>query len=193
MAGYALVAVIAGFIGLYGSTKLNQLNDNDTLLYEQVTVALGDVAKMNRSFQEIRIIYRDMIRENDINKIKELKAKLNTYLSNIEISKESYKKTIKTEKGQELYDNFEKSLEQVKPFIEQTVQLALDNKDKEAYALFTGAFIQSVEATQKSIDALLYNKIDRGQTIITENHADANSAITLMLILVGIGVVAAFY
>jgi len=192
MAGYAFVAIIAGFIGLYGSNKLNQLNDNDTLLYEQVTVALGDVAKMNRSFQEIRIIYRDMIRENDIDKIKELRAKLNTHLSNIETSKESYKKTIRTEKGQELFDSFEKSLEQVKPFIEQTVQLALDNKDKEAYALFAGAFIQSVEATQKSIDALLYNKIDRGQAIITENHAEADWAITLMLILVGTGVVAAF-
>jgi PAS domain S-box-containing protein len=188
MAGFSGIALIAAIIGIYGTLNLNQINKNDTLLYEQVTVGLGELALIAESFQEIRILYRDMIRESDVEKIQVLGKKLDEKLDKINEYNANYEKTISTQNGRDIYNNYLQSLEKVRPFMQKTVQLALANKDQEAWDLFPGEFIAAINGTHESIQMLLNHKIERGEGIITQNQSKATSTSSFMIILSILGV-----
>lgn len=54
--GFILVAVIAGVVGLVGISNINTIVKDDTSLYRDITLPLGEISDINTAFLRIRVI-----------------------------------------------------------------------------------------------------------------------------------------
>jgi len=52
---FIVVAIISGVVGVIGISNITRINNNDTILYENMTVPLSEVADMARWFQRSRV------------------------------------------------------------------------------------------------------------------------------------------
>jgi methyl-accepting chemotaxis protein len=186
LSGFVSLAVLAATIGVFGSIQVANLQHKDDELYKVVTVSLGDVTEIALAFQEIRVAYRDMINENDINTISAIEHQIEDQFSEIQKHTELYQQSIRTENGQNLFDKYTNALNGFKPGIAQVISLAKQNKDDEAYA-FLAEFHKVTEEMEKSVRALLDNKIARGEALARENTLIANQSQNFMLFLVIFG------
>lgn len=185
--GFVVLAVLAAVIGIFGSIQVSNLSSKDEELYHVATVPLGDVTEIALAFQEIRVNYRDMIRETDEDAISQLEQKIQKQFSVIDERATQYEKSIRTENGRKIFDEFKKAIDNLKPYISNVMALAKQNKDDEAYASFTDGFVAAINGTQTSIRTLLDNKISRGGILANENMLTAQRSQNFMLILVVVG------
>lgn len=196
LSGFLAVAVLAAIIGLYGSAKLKSLNKNDQFLYEVSTAPLGELIKMSTDFQKVRILNRDMIKENNPEAEKKYIEQTDNLVNEIESCGQKYEKSISTEKGKELFDQYASTLKDWKSQNARFNNLILGNKNAEAnYELKdeNGNFVNSSKNIEKSINQLIDNKIERGKLTVDENKSQANHAVIfLCLILLLVIILAVF-
>lgn len=192
LTGFLFLAVVSAFIGIYGIMKLNDQNKNDVQLYDQVCVALGDINNILADFQQIRAYYRDMVIENDVEQIKNIKKEIDVKVAAVNEGMNAYEKTIRTEEGQKKFNDFKIAFGTFISDIEPLYQLAIENKDDEAKEYMkTGALVNSYAASQEMLKILSENKINRGKEISTKNSDDAQNAEFLMTIIIVLGIVIA--
>jgi methyl-accepting chemotaxis protein len=186
--GFLFVAAIALFIGIFGIQKMKTIDNADTLLYTNMTIPLGDLIYVAAPFHQVRVNIRDMIRANDQETIN-IKIERIDELSNI-ISEhiENYKKTILTDEGMKLFDNFTKSREAFRKNLEEMITLARANKDAEAWAIVDGEGAVTARAEQAAIDELVENKIALAKKSSENNTATYTQAKNLMYVIMSVGI-----
>jgi len=59
IASFVTIAIISGVVGVIGITNITKIYRNDTIMYENMTVPLSEVAEMARLFQRARVNARD--------------------------------------------------------------------------------------------------------------------------------------
>lgn len=91
---FVIVAIISGVVGVIGISNITKINNNDTILYENMTVPLSEVADMARWFQRARVNARDLILYDDPDDIQKAYEVVRTYLNNVASNAESFEKTI---------------------------------------------------------------------------------------------------
>ncbi|ADW17851.1 methyl-accepting chemotaxis sensory transducer [Desulfobulbus propionicus DSM 2032] len=191
LVGFITVAIIAGAIGGYGIVTIDKLDVADTKLYEKITVPLGEMANISIAFQRIRVNSRDFLtattqeqRETFAGRIKELQA-------SIDKNTESFEKTILTDEGRRLFEDFKKAKELYTTLLGQAIALAREGKGTEATALLQGEVVKAALEEQNIIDKLMEAKIEQGNLTSIENSATAKSANIIMTVLAVVGVVLA--
>jgi len=191
MSGFVLVALIAGVIGWMGITKLHQLEQADTKLYEKITIPIGDLADISTSFQRIRINLRDLVeaesaqdKEKAVETIKALRTLTGDKAA-------AFEKTILTEDGRKLFESFQKSREVYGQVIERVIPLAMADKDAEALAIMNGDGKKAAFAENEAIDKLQEAKLVQAKLTSDGNTATAKAATKLMLAIVAFGVILA--
>jgi len=63
--GFLFVAVISGVVGVVGIYYLRQITKADQELYAFNTVPLASIGSLGTNFQEVRVLFRDVIEEQD--------------------------------------------------------------------------------------------------------------------------------
>jgi methyl-accepting chemotaxis protein len=191
MSGFVLVALIAGVIGWMGITKLHQLDQADTKLYEKITIPIGDLSDISTSFQRIRINLRDLVeaenaqdKEKAVETIKALRTLTGDKAA-------AFEKTILTENGRKLFEDFQKSREVYGQVIERVIPLAMADKDAEALAIMNGDGKKAAFAENEAIDKLQEAKLAQAALTSDGNTATAKAATKLMLAIVAFGVILA--
>ena len=58
ISSYIIIAMLCGVVGVLGISKIKEIDDADTKLYEKMTVPIGEVGKMETYFQRIRVNVR---------------------------------------------------------------------------------------------------------------------------------------
>jgi methyl-accepting chemotaxis protein len=61
LVSFFIVALMAGFIGIFGIMRMKVLDKADTALFESSTLPLGYCTDMATAFQRIRVSVKDMI------------------------------------------------------------------------------------------------------------------------------------
>ena len=61
MIGFATIAIIAGAIGIYGIYNMNTINNGSTVMYDNITIPMEELAQISTSFQKERLMLRDML------------------------------------------------------------------------------------------------------------------------------------
>ncbi|MDF1547218.1 MAG: MCP four helix bundle domain-containing protein, partial [Bacteroidales bacterium] len=182
--GFLIVAIISGVIGYVGITKITEVDSNDTKLYEMVTSPLGDLNHVVYDFQQCRVLYRDMVRENNpaaiaqlIDKRKEISKGMTDLLSNFE-------KSMITEEGKKAVTEFYNIRKDFTTELEIVEKLALENQDSLAIeSIDRGALNKTTQDYETALMSLVENKINVGKAIADENTIIATAASKLMLIL----------
>ncbi len=187
ISGFILVAIIAGLIGLIGVVNIHKIEDEDTKLYEKITVPLGELQNMTCTYLLIRVAVRDTILESDpaknkihINKIREL-------ISSVEKDGVNLEKTILTEEGRKLFTTFTDAWKQYKTALEPLLLLAEQDKDAEAKVLMDGEVKTAGMAAYDALDKLVDAKITQGKVTAQSNALLAGTATRSTLTLTVIG------
>jgi len=129
IAAFLLVAGIAAVIGTVGIIKIHQIDEADTKLYEKITVPLGDLADMSIAFQRVRINLRDIIELEDASEKQAALETLQQLRQAISEHSEKFEKTILTDEGRKLFNEFKESRKVYGGHIDQ--MLALDKAGKD--------------------------------------------------------------
>ncbi len=187
VSGFILVALIAGFIGWVGVVNIHKIELEDAKLYEKVTVPLSELQNMTCSYLQIRVAIRDMIMEPDPAKNKVYITKVREQENAIEKDAVSLEKTILTDEGRKLFTNFTDAWKQYKVVLDSLLQLAEQDKDKEAIVLMKGDVATYGTAAYDALDKLVDAKVKQGKITADSNAVLAGSSTrsTIYLAIVG--------
>jgi methyl-accepting chemotaxis protein len=186
ISGFILVALIAGVVGVVGIVNISTIEGKDTILYEEMTVPISEAAQMAKLFQEIRVINRDMILEENVTAINDLYQTIEDNIDGLNSLCESFTQSIRTDEVQEAYDHFLGTRAAYAANLKKLLELSLDNKDEEAYELLTNEMKASADNEQAAIDNLVNLKVSEASLQSDENTATAKEA-TVVMILVVVG------
>lgn len=75
---FLLIAVISGFVGFIGISDISSINDNNTILYEKMTVPVYLQGDIQQRFHSVGEFTRDEI-ASKINIIEEIARQTNAY------------------------------------------------------------------------------------------------------------------
>ena len=191
LAGFITVAIIAGVIGGFGIYTIKQIDVADTRLYEKMAVPLGDMGEISTYFQRIRVNARDFVGSDSAEKREQFAGRIKEYREQIDKRSADFEKTILTEEGKKLYEEFKKTRAVYGPLLDRIVALAKDEKITEATALLQGDAAKASRDEQEAIQKLMDAKIEQAKLTSEQNSADASRATTIMTILAVLGVLVA--
>lgn len=191
ISGFLAVAIIAGVIGIFGIMRINELKLNDENLYQRITVGIRDIGHISSKFQEMRSYYRDMLESDDSEEIAKNENKVKEIIDAINKLETSYQTTIRTDEGQQIYDEFISNYTLFLKDNEYYMNLARENKDEEAIAFRKGDFLKSYSATEKAIQMLFDRKTEQGLQVSEANSAIALKANRFMIFFMAIGILIA--
>ncbi len=191
LAGFISVAMIAAVIGVIGISRIHLIDDEDTKLYEKITVPLGDIGAMSVDFQRTRINLRDAVESKN-------PADRQHYLDNIEKLRrdigqraDKFEKNILTDEGRKLFDQFKEARKVYVAYVDQILQLDQAGNDAAAIALLQGDARKAALAEQALLDKLTESKEAQAKLTSDNNTRVAQAATLLMTVLVVLGAVLA--
>ncbi len=181
---FLIVAAISAVVGVVGIRDIKAIDEADTVLYEKITIPLGEMGDLMQLFQRQRVNLRDAILTGDTDKygkrLKELDAEMTK-------TEESFQKTLLTDKGKEAFKVYKDANNRYDGIIEKTLKLVEAGKPKEAEAFMRGDGFKANEDVQKSLDDMQNMKLKIAKETSDANTAMANKAIWIMTIIIAIG------
>lgn len=191
LTGFIMVAVIAGVIGFIGIRNIKTVDDNDTLLYTNMTVPLSYAADMSRDFQRIRVHMRNMVIENDIEKINVEYSGIQEMAKELDVLGAQFEESILSDEMRRAYEDFLGTRAKTTEGINQLLELARENRDYEAYALLNGSLRTSVYAEMEAIEKLVDMKVAEAKAQAELNTAITNKATMTMIAIIAISMLLA--
>lgn len=186
--GFVSVALLAGLIGLIGVKELQGIKKDDIMMYQKVTVPLGEMGDMSVKFQRVRINLRDLVETNNPQEKQEIKETIKKLREGIGEHVKEIEKTVLTDEGRKLLEDYKDVRKVYGVQIERVMQLAEADKDAEAQAILKGDGKKAALQYQQVIDKLIESKVKQAKLISDENAADADSASRMMIIIAVLGV-----
>ena len=191
LTGFITVAIIAGGIGGFGIFQIQTIEKADTKLYEQIAVPLGEIAQISTDFQRLRVNARDLITADTSEKRENFSGRIKDLRESIDKLSTSYEKTLFTEEGKKIFEDFKKTRAVYGPLLDKIMALAKDGKIAEATALLQGDAAKASRDEQNAIAKMMESKIAAGNKISEENSAIADRASMVMTVLAVVGALVA--
>ncbi|MEI7811843.1 MAG: MCP four helix bundle domain-containing protein, partial [Ignavibacteria bacterium] len=188
---FILVALIAGVIGYVGIASLKSADESDTMLYENMTVPISELAVLSTSYQKIRVAMRDILLSTSEREKIELQNEINKENEAMDKTVASFEKTIVADNIRESFRDFTKKREIYEKYLKEIVSFGVANKPNEALALMRGDAKKSAADLDDAITLLTELKIKTASDLSVQNTVNADSAIRLMIIFLIVGVVIA--
>ena len=191
LTGFIMVALIAAIIGGVGIYEINQIEKADTLLYEKVTVPLGELAEISTAFQRIRVNARDIIAASSMEDKKRFAGRIKELRETISKESDLFEKTILTDEGRKLFAEFVRTRGVYGPLLDKVVALAMEDKDAEATAILQGEAGKASREEQNAIEKLMESKLKQAKLTSDNNTATAKQASLIMTACLIAGVIIA--
>lgn len=188
IASFVLMAIIAAVIGTVGMVNLRAIETADTMLYERITVPMEELVYLSTYFQRIRVNVRDFIYAetkddyaNHVSNIENYRKEVENYLASI-------RKTLLTEGGQKIHDDFQRDFAAYMNDVEEMKRLAEAGSIRAAIALMDGDGSTTMRAAMNDIEAMVKAKDVLGKESSTSNKELTARSILVMFIVIGVGV-----
>jgi methyl-accepting chemotaxis protein len=190
--GFILLAMVGCVIGFVGISQIKKMNDADNHLYSRVTIALGALSHITNDFQKVRSTCRDMIDETNPQMVNSYAKEVDKLLDNIEKQGIVYERTVQTVEGLKKFTEFKTMVKQLHTDFENLKVLVREKKTEEAVILYRNKVYHSGLKTETAIQNLIEFKISRGKDGVENNSKTSNSAVNIMLLIIGLCVVLSF-
>ncbi|MBJ6724698.1 methyl-accepting chemotaxis protein [Geomesophilobacter sediminis] len=188
---FLLLAVLAGGIGWIGTSKIHTIKTADTFLYEKVTMPLEDMGAISVAFQRVRINLRDLVETNDPAEKRKINETIKTLRTGIAEKVADIEKTLTSEEGRKLVEDYKQVRVEYGRYIEQIIALAEVDRDAEARAIITGEGKKSALHYQEVLDRMVNAKLEEAKVTAENNVKVANAATAFMIGVAIAGVVIA--
>ena len=189
--GFISVAIIAAIIGIVGITQIKTIDVADSKMYENIVKPLGTCVNMSETFQRLRVNARDMMLAEDIDGTKQKYERFMVLNSQYDSMLTVYGATIQTEAGRKLYDELVAAKKDYIDMMPGFKNLVYTGKVEEAKVYLRTSWFKSNKRFQLATDNVVNQKISVGTVLSDDNSRIANTASTIMIILIIIGVIAA--
>jgi len=188
---FILVALVSAIVGFISLTNINKLEQYDTILYNNATVPLSEVGEMNALYQQSQMYVRDMILENNTDKINLAYANIQQNISDIKNIMNSFKSKIARDEVQSLFEEFSYVLESYNNNVEKALDLCIKNRDREAYIFVTSEMRDSSDAVYNTLQEIVKLNLELAKEQFDQNKAIAETASITMSIAIVIAIVLA--
>ena len=151
------VTIIMACVCISGIYQMDKLDDEYSEIYNNYGLATGDIANMATIFNQSRSVFRDVFLYDDAKSINERIHTLQEVDKNLENAYQIVLSKAQSEEAKKELGEFKNNLEKYNYFRDQALQMALQNKDKEAWSFMVNS--GAVEASNKINTGLasLYN------------------------------------
>jgi len=177
---FVIVAVVSGIVGFIGIINMKEMNNNDKVLYDKMTVPLSDVAQISSLFQRARVNARDFILLEDPNEIEETYKKVQSFLEEMNTHAESFKKSIVQKEVEVAFKEYSEVLDEYKEDLDELLVLALANKDDEAFVFTKGDYQNTSDDLRIAIDKLVELKIRGAENQSVSNMSTSRKSVITM-------------
>jgi methyl-accepting chemotaxis protein len=181
LSAFTIVALIAIVIGVIGIVELKTLDDNGEKMYTKITVPISDLGDISTAFQRMRVNSRDLVDATNMeekqklaNRIKELREGNNKLV-------ESFEKTILTDDGRKLFEDYKKLRAAYGAEIDKVIALVMQGKNAEGAEIIKTTGAKASRDLQDQIDKLQEAKMKQAKLTEEENGVIANKARNLMI------------
>lgn len=159
---------------------------SDIKSYNEIATPLQLLVNSTNKSQKVRVSIRDIIISNDSKEIETHTEKILALKADIDkLIKTSYdginsKETIKA------LDKFTKTYSQSDAFIQNTIQMARQNRDSEAMAYISEKGDAGIHAKKLEEEgrAVIFKMLEEGKSTIEKDNETAMSSIVVMIIIV---------
>ena len=193
LAGFIVVALITGVMGVIAITSINQLEKADTQMYKTMTVPLAEMGRISTAFQRIRINIRDIMLSPDEETEREMRGRIDERFKEIDTISTSFAATIWSDEMKALWVRYDDA----KVEFEKQVELVLSKVEAglvdEAVDLMapTGSSGIASEAFKNVIEEVFTYKTTLAGKMSEDNKALAGSVTTTMIIVMAVVVLVA--
>lgn len=187
--GFCIIAIIAGFIGYEGITSLETVHEEDKILYEKNTVALGVLGDLSTKFQMQRASILQLVTSTEPAIIDEQTERIAELDAEIDRLIPEYKKTYVDDTDKKMFEEWEASFREYENVRNKVEELSKQNKTVEALALYRGGMEKAREMTQELTEKIDEFNIKAAKERSESNTEHAESAISLMMVLIASGIV----
>lgn len=188
LAGFITLAILSGIIGYIGITKIHEIDDADTMMYESAVVPISQLSELSEYFQRLRVNARDMVLADNIddaNKKYKRFMVINSIYDSIMVE---YEKTIITEAGHVTFKNLKEAKAEYIALMPNYKNLVFAGKIIEAKQYLISPWGEVNQKLQKATDEIVNQKKAFGKKIADDNTAIADNASVLMIIMIILGV-----
>ena len=187
---FLLVALLTLLVGAIGTTRIHKLDANDVKLYEKVTVPLRDIADVSTAFQRIRVNMLVATHAKDKAQLDDAVKSIAKFQGIINPALDSYGKTLLTDEARKVFAELTDARKDYDAIIEKVLSMAAAGQEAEATAFMQGEARKASSRYQDAIDKLMDIKTDQGKQLSVVNSADADSAVTLMYVIMSAAFIA---
>ncbi len=191
ISAFIVVAVIAGVVGIVGISNIKTIDENGQTIYFNMTVPLGQAADMAKYFQRIRVNTRDMILEDDPDKIEEKYQNIEDITAELNLLSESFEEKAISREMKDAFAYFMITRQNFGDLLPAFKELCMENKDDEAYAMIQGEMRVAADDEKDAIDAMVKMKVDDAEEKEKENAEVTAGSITTMITLIAAAVLLA--
>ena len=193
MSGFIAIALIAAIIGAVGIVKIKLISSADMMMYQKIVVPLGEMADISVYFQRLRVNTRDAIYAKTQDERTVFEKKIQDIRNQIAEVSRSYEKTLFTDEGKSLFEQFKKARENYGIQIDKMLSLANQNKIDDARTVMQGDGMTTSKVEQELIDKMMNSKSDQGKKVSDANASTADSAVYTMMVFIAIGILVALF
>jgi len=181
LGSFMIVALIAGAIGTVGIMNLKKLDNADTLLYEKMTVPLGQLGDIAESFQRMRANMLEMTLTENPAEIKDFEKRIADREKEINEAMPKIEATILTEVGRKAFSELKASYKRFESESAKYESLMSSGKKTEALVIWKGTLEVERKAMQDALGAIQESKLKNAKQTSDDNTNMANGATTIML------------
>lgn len=189
ISGFLILTLIAGFVGVVGIINIKEIQKNDKQLYNNMTVPISYLTNITSSFQRIRLDVAELIMATTLSDIKVQSESILERVKEIDSNAEAFEELIISQKIKDAYNEFNNTRKAFTPYLQNVIELAKENRDKEATAILYGSEMQAAsKAEQEAIQRLVDFKIEDAKNKADANSNISNKSITTMTLIILVGI-----
>ncbi|MEH7463306.1 methyl-accepting chemotaxis protein, partial [Bacillus thuringiensis] len=176
----SIACILLSVIGYRGLIKTGEASAS---MYEERLLPIYWIESVESNFNySIKSLVELMV-TTDENRNKELANRMDQLQSDNNQLLKEYESKIDEQEEKQLYEDFQKNLERLRLHINESKNLAMQNKNEEAYTYYLKEVEPDMQKTSKSIDELIKYNSSNAEKLQKNNASNAETTIMMFIII----------
>ena len=183
--GFLIVAIIAGFIGIYSISLLRSLDQSSDSMFADHGNSQGHLGYVFGNFQKQRVYLRDLQIDQDAEMAKATQTKIAESDKVMMENLSAYKAVARTEQDLAMYTELESTIQAFRDLRDQIAVEAVNGNFEEVYRLLKAdSSAKVITAATASIDNAVKENVDTANTLLTEQGITVERTVMILIIIV---------
>ncbi|MEH6888768.1 methyl-accepting chemotaxis protein [Bacillus sp. JJ864] len=176
----SIACILLSVVGYKGLVKMGEASGS---MYEERLLPIYWIESVESNFNySIKSLVELMV-TTDENRNKELVNRMDQLQSDNNQLLKEYESKIDEQEEKQLYEGFQKNLEGLRLHINESKNLAMQNKNEEAYIYYLKEVEPDMQKTSKSIDELIKYNSNKAEQLQKSNASSAGTTIMMFIII----------